>query len=85
MLAAGMRSVCDPVWMKREKAISYPGSLNVVSCVTNDLNVISCRETQRIQFSRLGPIFLPDHFLPSLKQVCVHQPMDFRLSSLDEH
>ena len=44
-------------------------SLNVVSCVTNDLNVISCCETQRIQFSRLGAIFLPHHFL-RVKQVC---------------
>ena len=60
------------IWLsgwKGKRLFLIPGSLNVVSCVTNDLNVISCCETQRIQFSRLGAIFLPHHFL-RVKQVC---------------
>ena len=50
------------VGWKEERPFLIRGSLNVVSCVTNDLNVISCCETQRIQFSRLAAIFLPHHF-----------------------
>ena len=63
-----MRTIWSGGW-KEERLFLTPGSLNVVSCVTNDLNVISCCETQRIQFSRLGAIFLPHHFL-RVKQVC---------------
>ena len=64
---------------KGRRLFLIPGSLNVVSCVTNDLNVISCCETQRIQFSRLGPIFLPHHFLPGWNK-SLHHPIDFKLS-----
>ena len=64
---------------KEERLFLTPGSLNVVSCVTNDLNVISCCETQRIQFSRLGAIFLPHHFLAAWNK-SLHQPMGFGLS-----